>query len=492
MELGGLNSDLEAITKKYESQRLGETYGYTPARELSTRELEDYAYRNMSTPRTDYLNPGYVRQSLASNGRQASLVSGRATDESKSVASAMRALQDRIRALEGENSALRHTIKMYEDKSKNELERLQQRYYQDTQYATDKEKTFVNKQRELEEELRKHIARGNQMQDRLAISETEAKHLREELKRTEDLYRIEKENWSLERESYHRALSSKNNEEKSLAGLVKKLESEKEIIADELKQQRNINQTMQAELEFIQKNSETRTYSLQKNLEQIENELAKQNSDNLQKLKQVEIQNKSLVAQLEQRDKQVNFLKSEVEKLQRSLKDSEDARVSLLSQSSKENLSSNTPRKARSILKTPRSNSRPASTTRMRSTPRSSDSHTPRSHRVAPINRSKSRKDDLSSSQNLSATHRASPYNNHTSESEDSIAREIASTEREINEMNKRYKSLLRRSYEGGVDLPTIRAEIGNLAQSLEVKSNELYLLKKKQSSILRDRLQFQ
>lgn len=493
MEIGGLHTDLNTITKKYESQRLNsDMYGYTPAKELSTRELEEYAYRPAtSTPRADYLNAGYSRQSYATNTRQLSVGSAKVIEESKSVASAMRALQDKIRSLDSENNALRNTIKLYEEKSKSELDRWQQKYYQDTQYSTDKEKTFFLKQRELEEELRKHITRANQMQDRLGIVETEANHLREEVKRSSDIFKIEKENWSLERENYQRTLNSKSSDEKSLLSVVKKLEGEKMIVEEELKQQKNITQAMQSELEFIQQNSETRTYSLQRNLEQIENELAKQNSDNLQKLKQVEIQNKSLVAQLEQRDKQVNFLKSELDKLQQTLKSSEAARYSLMSQTPTESSGkSSTPRKTRSILKTPRPSSRQSSTSRKRSAPRSSEPRTPRTS--TPHNRHiGGHKDELSSSQSLS-TFRSALNTDRTSDSEDSIAREISTTEREINEMNRRYKSLLQRSYENGVDLPSIRVEIGNLAQSLEAKSNELYLLKKKQSNILRDKLQFQ
>lgn len=499
-----MQAELDAITRKYDLKRKAslESNLLKASSETASKDFEEMLQSppESSPVKLEYLNiPQYSRPSVLQSYRQIPIENLQDASQPKSAASALRALQDKLRDLETENYSLKQSIQSLEDKSYTERERLHQKYYQDISYASDKEKSLYNRMRELEDNLAKQTERANIYEEKYAILETQCSHLKEELKRNTDIYRIEKENWTLQFDHYERLLRGRTGEDESLTNAVNQLENEKALLQEEVKQLQHMNSTLQAELDFLQQNTDSRTTSLRKNLHALEEELNKQREDNTQKIQQLEAHIRGLNAQIEQKDRQITYLKREVDKFVFENKIADSAKTALnqhtRTDSGKLNTSSTSqlsPRRGTPKRRSQRSNS---SASRQRSTtPKRTE---PKSPRISnPFNRHiGAHLEDQPSRQMVSPKRLQSPIstrNKERFESEDEIAKSIENLEKVIKDMNRKYKDLLQRCHEEKSDLAQLRNEINGLAKVLEEKSNDLYLLKKRQASLFRDKLNMQ
>ena len=61
----------------------------------------------------------------------------------------------------------------------------------------------------------------------------------------------------------------------------------------------------------------------------------------------------------------------------------------------------------------------------------------------------------------------------------------IEESEKNLDKLNQRYKTLLGLSYKDTSDLATVRKDMAKIADEIDLKSEELYDLKKKQQEFL-------
>jgi hypothetical protein len=370
--------------------------------------------------------------------------------DSKACAGAIRALQDRLKQIESENTELRDKLIVHENRANNDREKWQIRIMEEVQLSKDKETLLQSRLYEREEEIKKLMLRFSNMEDQLKIKETQCRHVENESKRNSDQYAMDIESLNLQIEILNKNLNEKNNEGKYSHNILEKIEREKNLVEEELKQEKRINQSLQSEVNFLRDNSEHQRLSLQKNFETLETELTKQNADYFQKIKELEIKNKSLRDLNANQTKQIEHLKKEISELLKAKKFSEDQKIEILKSKGIE-LPKKTPSKSMS-----------------KPTFRS------KSPGTAKINHKKEK--SLVDTKEIL-------------ENEEDLRKSIANCEKDLEKLNQRYKSLLNLSYKESGDLSSVRKDMGKLADEIDQKSEELYDLKKRQQQFLRAKL---
>ena len=208
----------------------------------------------------------------------------------------------------------------------------------------------------------------------------------------------------------------------------------------------------------MRENSENQRISLQKNFESLEIELNKQNSEYCQKIKELEIKNKSLRDMNKNKQKQIEYLKKENSDLNKGKKTSNDQKIEAL-----KNKTIDIPKKAPSkslsnisnLLKTGvRNNNSPSI-----------------------INKGIHKKEkSLVEAKEIQ-------------ENEEDLRKNIQVCEKDLEKLHQMYKSLLNLSYNESEDLSTVRKDMTKIADEIDKKSDELYELKKRQQQYLRSKL---
>jgi chromosome segregation ATPase len=365
--------------------------------------------------------------------------------DSKACAGAMRALQEKLKDLESENIDLKDKLIVLESRSNNDREKWQTRLMEEVQLNKEKESLYSSKVHDQEEQIEKLQLRICTLEEQVKIKETQVKYAEKDSYRLMEQFKVDVESLNLQIELLQKALSEKSSESKSSGTIVDRLEREKNLITEELKQEKRISASLQSEVNFLRENHESQRTSLQKNLEALESELSKTNAELLTKVKELEIKNKSLREMNSNQNKQIEHLRKELSQLSKIGKKNEESKdlgKNKLNESSKR----------------------------------------------APV-KSNSRTSIRSKSPQKSLTKDKSLTEFKPRESEDEVRRMIEDSEKNLDKLNQRYKTLLNLSFKETSDLATVRRDMSKIADEIDSKSEELYDLKKKQQEFLRAKL---
>ncbi|OMJ75826.1 hypothetical protein SteCoe_24967 [Stentor coeruleus] len=371
--------------------------------------------------------------------------------DSRACAGAMRALQERLKQLENENAELKDKIVVIEGRVNNDREKWQIRMMEEFETSKQKEELLTKRLKERDEEIIKLQNRVGQMEEHVRIKETQCRYAENEVKRNTEQYRIDIESLNLQVELLQKTLNEKQAEGKSSSLNNDKLERDKTLLEEELKQEKRINQGLQSEVKFLRENSENQRMSMQKNFETMEQELTKQNIEYSQKVKELEIKTKSFKDLNNNQTKQIEHLKKEISELLKSKKQAEERKFESVKNKTIEPLK-----------KIPaKSQSKPTISSKSPSIP----------------------------SKTIHKKEKSLPEVKELIETEDDIRKQIINYENEVEKLNQRYKSLLNLSYKDSEDLSTVRKDITKVAEDIDKKSEELYDLKKRQQQFLRAKL---
>lgn len=370
--------------------------------------------------------------------------------DSKACAGAMRALQERLKSIENDNSELRDKLLVLESRSTNDREKWQIRMMEEIQLSKDKENLLQNRLIERDEEIHKMSQKLSHMEEQLKIKDTQCRYAENEAKRNIEQSTVDCESLQLQIDLLQKQLNERKNQGKNTTTVIEKIEREKNLIEEELKQEKRINQSLQSEVNFLRENSEHQRVSMQKNFENLEVELNKQNSEYFQKIKELEIKNKSLRDLTANQSRQVEHLKKEIAELMKAKKNSDEQKIEILKNRGVE-IQKKVPGKSMS----------------------------------KPVLRSKS----PSMQKPQHKKEKSMPELKETLESEEDLRKKIVVHEKDLEKLNQRYKSLLNLSYKESGDLSAVRKDMGKLADEIDQKSEELYDLKKKQQVFLRAKL---
>lgn len=358
---------------------------------------------------------------------------------SKAYTLAMKALQDRIQALETSNLRLQETLSVQEAKEYQERSRLQQRYLQDLEEGKAKEAALAKKLEELQDALYTKSRQVAKLEDDYRAAEGRGRGQEDESRKAHSRLQEELEQRTAQVEHLRKQLDSKGNELQTVQQMLGKSEADSRVLQEQFERSQELVANLQGELEFLRTNGQVQRHTLQKNLSHVETELGRQNADYLQRMRQLEVKNKHLTDLAESQKSQLDYLKQEVLELQRMNRQSEEARLAML--------------QGKGV-----------------SRPESVDlGEQEKKHRM---HRGK-RPDSAHRSK------RSSPPPRESEESDETTEERL---EREIAAYNRQYKSLLHKSQEPGADLASLRVELNSVAAAMEAKSNHLYSLKKQRS----------
>ena len=262
---------------------------------------------------------------------------------------------------------------------------------------------------------------------------------RSEGKRNFDQFSVDIESLTLQIDYLQKNLASKTANEQKLQKALDQAVRDKEVAEEELKQQKRINSGLQSEVNFLRENSEFQRTSLHKNLITVESELTNQNSEFAQKIKELEVKNKSLRDLNHNQNQQISHLKKEILEMNRMNEEKTLKKIDLI--------------KTKSFAKKP----------------------------PVKVNTSKRR--------SASPKVRESFREPEKKKVEEDFRKQIFNCEKEIDKLSNSYKDLICLTSSGSADLNSLRREMTRLAGDIEKKNEELYEYKKKQQEFLRERL---
>lgn len=370
--------------------------------------------------------------------------------DSRACAGAMRALQDKLKQIEVENSELKDKIIVIEGRMNNDREKWQIRLMEEIELAKEKEENLLKKIDEREDHIENLQSKLDNIEEHIKIKENQCKYSESESKRTLEQYNLDIESLNIQIELLQKSLNDKQAENKNLCQSFDKQNREKALLEEELKQEKRVNQSLQAEVNYLRENSEHNRLSLQKNFETIEQELTRQNTEFQQKIKELEIKNKSLREMSSNQTKQIDHLKKEIADFVKTKKQSDEQKV--------DNIKSKT-------IETVKRVSGKTQTKPIRD-------KSPNKTNCLTMKKQKS-ECDLKE----------------TPETEDDIRKQVFKCENELERLNQVYKSLLSLSYKDNEDLTAVRKDMTRIADEIDKKSEELYEFKKKQQQLLRAKL---
>ncbi|CAG9311269.1 unnamed protein product [Blepharisma stoltei] len=401
---------------------------------------------------------------------------------SKAYANAMRALQERIKALESENAYLKDKISSIEGKGNSDREKWQQRLMEEVKNSGQKEKQYQNTIIDLEQEIKNLTERMMVGEEQMKIKDDQILYQINQGKTNYEQFILDRDNLCLEIEHLKNQLAAKMNEHQSSSNFVLGLERDKKLTEEENSQLRRINATLEEEVAFLRESTHQQKSSLQKSYQDFENEVNLKASEFLQTIKELEIKNKGLNEIATNQKKQIEYLKKEINDLHDYKKASLTQKIeSLSSSSSRKQLSpsieeskARRPKKSLSI-KANENHVQKSRSPICETCCRRESSKTPKSSLKKPIPQKSFSK--------------SVKINDPAPTTEEDIFSSIQSLEKEISSLGQKYKHLLQTSQEGTSDLSALRKEITETSSEIQQKSDALYELKKKHHSILREKL---
>lgn len=377
-------------------------------------------------------------------------------NNSRAYAGAMKTLQDKIKILEQELQESREYISVVESKHLSDREKWQTRLLEEIQMGKERENLLQLKHYDIEEDLKKLLGKLSVSEEQLRIKEIQCKFSENEAKRLSEQYSIELENANMQLDYLSKSFSAKTGSEKKLQKNLENAVREKELAEEELKQQRRINSSLQSEVNYLRENSDFQRESLRKSHESLENELAQQTLDFTQKIKELEIKNKSLRELSSNQSQQILHLKKEVTELS---KINEVGTVKVQSV------------KGKSFTKKPPN--------RLSATTRKSASPTTR----------KSLESEKLEKKKMETENSYRKTASKNSDVEEGFKKQISLCEKEIDKLSNSYRDLVYMSSQGSGNLSVLRKDMAKLASDIEKKNEELFEYKKRQQEFLRERL---
>ena len=408
------------------------------------------------TARGQYQSP-LASTPLPPRSPNPSFLDSRDFPNSKAYSLAMKALQDRIQTLESDNLRLQEFASVNESKGYQERSKLQQRYIEEIEEGKAKELDLVKKIEELQDALHAKNRTVTKLEEDNRAVEARVRGVEEEMRKGSQRMESEHEQKSSQLDHVKKQLESRATEIQSLQHLLTKTESDSRLTLEELSHAKELIATLQSELDFLRRNGQAQRSTLQKNLSHVETELSKQNSEYLQRMRQLEVKNKHLQDLADSQKSQLEYLKQEVVELQKMNRQSEEARIALLQG---------------------RGHSRPGSSEPAEPGEKQRHSKVHRSKRSSTSQKSK--RSETPQDDQYYAEVQTEAVVKEVKESDDPATEERL--EREIAAYNRQYKALLQKSQEPGADLASLRVELNSVAAAMEAKSNHLYTIKKQRS----------
>jgi outer membrane murein-binding lipoprotein Lpp len=398
------------------------------------------------------------------------------------VATAMRTLQNKIKQLEGDNDALRRRYKELEDRYLEERERLQLRRTDDfaavqTWEVSARDELLLGELRRAQGSVEEHKAKSQILEGKIRLLESEIKRANEEAA-------IERENSSLHLSSAQRKLRAAEEEVRELKSASQRLGSSQSIKQEELLQAETLISSLKDELSYLRDHSQLQRSTLQSSLAVKETQLAQYGAEYEAKIHRMQVESRSVHELAENYRRQLEYFKRELSQTSGlpAAKASADcwSAVGSRPQSNREEAGSDLRLSQRtepvgkdarlsdqSTLKSLKSKSKGAKQPRT-----TGKSLTPRAKKKAkPVPAASPR-----------------PQTSRTREDTE-LDWEIRRLTETIASLSKKYRLMLESSYSSTSDLRALRLDLTSIAEALEVKSNELYRLKRLQQSALRDRM---
>ena len=362
-----------------------------------------------------------------------------ADSPSHALTGAMKALQEKIKYLESELHSYKDQLSSSESKYSSDHEKWQTRLLSEIQMNKEREALLQTRLSSTFSEVQKLQHKLSLSEEQLKIKDIQCKFSESESKRNLEQFSVDIESLTLQIDYLQKNLASKTASEGKLQKALSQAIRDKEVAAEELKQQKRINSGLQSEVNFLRENSEFQRTSLHKNLITVESELTNKNSEFAHKIKELELRNKSLRDFSHNQSQQITHLKKEILDMNR---------MSEADNSKKVNLT-----KTRSFAKKP--------PVKVNSSKRKSASPKVRERIKEPEKR----------------------------KIEEDFNKQILTCEKEIDRLSQSYKDLICLTSSGSGDLNNLRREMARLAGDIEKKNEELYEYKKKQQEFLRQRL---
>lgn len=358
---------------------------------------------------------------------------------SRALTGAMKALQEKIKYLDSELHACKDQLLSSESKYSSDREKWQTRLLSEIQMSKERENMLQTRLSSFASEVQKLQQKLNSCEEQLKIKDIQCKFTESEGKRNFDQFSVDIESLTLQIDYLQKNLASKTANEQKLQKALDQAVRDKEVAEEELKQQKRINSGLQSEVNFLRENSEFQRTSLHKNLITVESELTNQNSEFAQKIKELEVKNKSLRDLNHNQNQQISHLKKEILEMNRMNEEKTLKKIDLI--------------KTKSFAKKP----------------------------PVKVNTSKRR--------SASPKVRESFREPEKKKVEEDFRKQIFNCEKEIDKLSNSYKDLICLTSSGSADLNSLRREMTRLAGDIEKKNEELYEYKKKQQEFLRERL---
>ncbi|CAG9313577.1 unnamed protein product [Blepharisma stoltei] len=506
MEHSKIDSDIEALVRKYNLDSdpfTSFSFKTSPQKEIPIPEQDESfkLSRGSALSSSQYESPqlSFSRPPILSTSPKDSA-------SSQAIASAMKALQEKLKITENAKEQLQSDIDVLEKRSYEEKQRMNTELSKAIYSVKDLEKKCY----ELDQALQTKNNLIGKLEDQIGFLNTQCGFAEGENKRFQEQYAIDKENWSLQVEHFKKMLATKNDSEESSLEALRAEQAKNRNLEEKILEKDEVIEALNEEIYQLRQNLDSERDIHQKNLEVLEDELRRTKLDLNDKTIRLDDLNKSYQDTLSKQSTEIeelklhiaelnkiNFLSEEArnalkhehmetqhfvkdivsvnEQLVDSLKRESQAKL-LLENASRERSLSNKPIKKhkkkfsaslkKSIVnKTQKSNAHKREYSRESSIERSSRGFTPKRHVKSPS------------------------YLKNNKNEEKELEYEIKELDKEISKYNGMYKQLLLMSNDGSRDLGALKAELDDISAKMEEKSKMLYSLKRKHQAILREKM---
>lgn len=362
--------------------------------------------------------------------------------DSKACPGAMHALQARLKHLENEKTHFKDNQIIFESRCYNDREKWQTRFLQEINLNKQQESLFINQLHKQQEQIQQLQVRTLSLQEQLKTKETQTNNSQNSSIHLKNQFKADIQSLHLQIELLQKSLNIKSSETKSTSTQSYKLIQEKNLLSQELKQQKIIRSNLESELKFSIENLE-----YQQNLQSLEFEFIKSSSELSNKIKELEINNRSLREISTNQYKKIQYLRRQIVELSEFNFINEEEFMD-----------------QRDLKNRNESNRK----VRPKSVPRS-------------FNRFKSQKENLDKGKIICGLGERG--------CEDEVRRMIGESGKNLDMLNQRYKTLIGLSYKENSDLASVRRDLMRISDEIELNNEELYDLKKKQQEFLRAKL---
>ena len=251
-------------------------------------------------------------------------------NKSKAYIAAMKALQEKIATIELENSSLTEKLKNAElkiiaDKQDLELKLLESIQKCEKNEKIEKiEKSQIFRINELEKTEKELTKRNTKQEEIIKFLEKKLKYNEDNIKRITEQHNIDKENLLLEVYCLKKLMNYIKKQENFWKKKCENGKREYDLIFEELSQQKQINNSLEDELQFIRDNTDIERSRIEENYQCFKSEMIQQNQESIQLIKKLSIKNKSLQQIVNESKKKGEYYKIQYSKLSQRERASQD------------------------------------------------------------------------------------------------------------------------------------------------------------------------